>query len=92
MSYQRFLAALRKTTRQWRSDSGVLRCGRHCPITMVAWAAGAKVSSANDYICSSSFLHLDRDTMYLIVYASDNKATRHPAYARLDLLRACGVT
>lgn len=90
MTYDEFLAALRKTPRDWRLEGCALRRGERghhvCPIAAVT---GCDDDLANPWSAASR-LGLSADEGRKIVNAADHFPSISPGI-RADLLAACGI-
>lgn len=90
MTYEKFLAALRKTPRDWRLDRlKRIRCGveNHCPISAVT----GNIEDYRDPVTAGvGVLNLDRTDAEGIIDTADNSAVAVPRI-RADLLAACGI-
>lgn len=91
MTYEEFLAALRKTPRDWRLSTLGIRCGHYpaqnCPISAVT---GNLEHYGNPFDAGNRVLKMDAAEVNEIVAAADNWPSADP-HIRRDLLAACGI-
>jgi hypothetical protein len=87
--YERFLARLRWTPRDWQMPMGIIcrrgTSGRQCPLSAIADLTSSRAWDVGNQ------LGIPLLTQHRIVRAADN-ASPHSKRIRADLLAACGLS
>lgn len=99
MTYEQFLAALRKTPRKWylnssnaiRLKAGSARDGTHCPITV--FPVNGYHANRDDANTHALYLGLTEELADRLIRAADDTCDEgaEDTAVRIDLLRACGL-